>query len=156
MWTGQRPRSIRSIPRGACRQDWERQGAKQAIWFKSWSYGLLPTMESYVHLLVLMTFWFLCASSDSYSIFHHPCVQAIIRSSFSDCGDVILCEDISNESRKSCFLMRLMSLTSIINIMLLISLLESSQSHLCSDPRHRSRHGVMMQARSIWGLWKLF
>ena len=35
-------------------------------------------MESYVHLLVLMTFLFLCASSDSYSMFHHPCVQAII------------------------------------------------------------------------------
>lgn len=51
-------------------------------------------MESYVHLLVLMTFLFLCASSDSYSMFHHPCVQAIIESSSSDCGDVILCEDI--------------------------------------------------------------
>jgi hypothetical protein len=105
-------------------------------------------MESYVHLLVLMTFWFLCASSDSYSIFHHPCVQAIIRSSFSDCGDVILCEDISNESRKSCFLMRLMSLTSIINIMFLMTFLSLLSLIYVLIP-DRSRHGVMMQAHSI-------
>lgn len=57
-------------------------------------------MESYVHLLVLMTFLFLCASSDSYSMFHHPCVQAIILQSTTKMWhqqtwqDVILCEDI--------------------------------------------------------------
>ena len=45
---------------------------------------------------------------------------------------------ISNESRKSCFLMRPMSLSSISNLMLLLSFFESSQSNLCSDPRDRS------------------
>jgi hypothetical protein len=102
---------------------------KLVLWSFAY-YGVLCTSSRSYDILVLI-----CASSDSYSIFHHPCLQAIIRSSFSDCGDVILCEDISNESRKSCFLMRLMSLTSIINIMLLMSFFESSQSHLCSDPR---------------------
>ena len=49
--------------------------------------------------------------------------------------DVNLCVRISNESRKIGFLMRLMSLTSIISIMLLMNFVEPSQSHLCSDPR---------------------
>ena len=38
------------------------------------SYGLLPTMESYLMYML----WFLCASSDSYGIFHHPCVKVVI------------------------------------------------------------------------------
>jgi hypothetical protein len=101
-----------------------------------------------VHLLVLMTFLFLCASSDSYSMFHHPCVQAIILQSTTKMWhqqtwqDVILCVRISNESRKIGFLMRLMSLTSIISIMLLMNFVEPSQSHLCSDPRQE--HGMAL------------
>jgi|FLMP01.1.fsa_nt_emb hypothetical protein len=49
---------------------------------------------------------------------------------------------ISNESRKIGFLMRLMSLTSIISIMLLMNFVEPSQSHLCSDPRQE--HGMAL------------
>ena len=45
---------------------------------------------------------------------------------------------ISNESRKSCFLMRPMSLSSIRNLIILVSFFGSSQSNLCSDPRDRS------------------
>ena len=56
--------------------------------------------------------------------------------------DVILCVRISNESRKIGFLMRLMSLTSIIGIMLLMNFVEPSQSHLCSDPRQE--HGMAL------------
>ena len=69
----------------------ERAKARKRLSDSRWSYGLLPTMESYVHLLVLMTFWtlwslmytfwFLCASSDSYGIFHHPCVKVVIEAS---------------------------------------------------------------------------
>ena len=37
-----------------------------------------------------MASWFLCASSDSYSILYHACAQAVMRSSVSDCGHVIV------------------------------------------------------------------
>ena len=52
MWIGSRLPSSRSVPNGTCGTDC--QCARQAIRFKSWSYGLLPILWS---LMCIFSFW---------------------------------------------------------------------------------------------------
>ena len=95
-------------------------GSLMYIFSFLWYYG------SYVLLLIHMAFSILHVTGNNWNLSHTAIagMRFFVR--------------ISNKSRKSCFLMRPMSLSSISNLMLLLSFFESSQSNLCSDPRDRS------------------
>ena len=88
-----------------------------------WSSARYICVESYVHLLVLMTLWFLCASSDSYSIFHHPCgrpwcTQELAHSARGH-ASLCVCEDINWIYQKLFSYASHVGLTNISNLMFL-------------------------------------
>ena len=88
-------RTVRGL-RGRKHDDWQHCCQNQdgllvfcllygALCTSAGSNGLLSTMKSHVHLAVLM-----CGSSDSYGIFHHPCVKVVMSEGLGVCAEAPL------------------------------------------------------------------